>query len=84
MEWQGNGYGFEVVNSRIICSIRRSHGLVWPDDGLNNVLKLVVGFTVQEIGAPGWRMLMRDGCRIMLGQCRDAKPASSRQRISQC
>ncbi len=36
----------------------------------------VLGFTVHEIGDPGWRMLMRDGCRIMLGHCPDAQPAS--------
>ena len=35
----------------------------------------VLGFTVQEIGDPGWRMFVRDGCRIMAGQCPDAMPA---------
>ncbi len=36
----------------------------------------VMGFEVREIGDPGWRMFVRDGCRIMAGECRDALPAS--------
>lgn len=35
----------------------------------------VLGFTVHEIGDPGWRMFVRDGCRIMAGECPDAIPA---------
>jgi predicted enzyme related to lactoylglutathione lyase len=35
----------------------------------------VMGFDVLEIGDPGWRMFVRDGCRIMAGECRDALPA---------
>jgi uncharacterized glyoxalase superfamily protein PhnB len=35
----------------------------------------VMGFEVREIGDPGWRMFVRDGCRIMAGECRDALPA---------
>jgi len=34
-----------------------------------------LGFTVREIGDPGWRMFERDGCRIMAGACPDAMPA---------
>lgn len=34
----------------------------------------VLGFTVHEIGDPGWRMLVRDQCRIMAGACPDAIP----------
>ena len=33
-------------------------------------------FTIHEIGDPGWRMFMRDNCRIMAGHCPDAIPAS--------
>ena len=35
-----------------------------------------LGFTVHEMGDPGWRMFERDGCRIMAGECRDAMPAA--------
>lgn len=34
----------------------------------------VLGFTVHEIGDPGWRMFVKDGCRIMAGECPDAIP----------
>jgi len=33
-----------------------------------------LGFEIKEIGDPGWRMYVRDGCRIMAGQCPDAIP----------
>ena len=35
----------------------------------------VLGFEVREIGDPGWRIFVRDGCRIMVGECPDALPA---------
>ncbi|MGD1899700.1 MAG: VOC family protein [Phormidesmis sp.] len=35
----------------------------------------VLGFSIQEIGDPGWRMYVRDNCRIMAGHCPDAIPA---------
>lgn len=35
----------------------------------------VLGFTVSEIGDPGWRMLTKDTCRIMAGHCPDAMSA---------
>lgn len=35
----------------------------------------VLGFTIYEIGDPGWRMFELDGCRIMAGHCPDAVPA---------
>ena len=35
----------------------------------------VLGFDVREIGDPGWRMFVRDDCRIMAGECPDAIPA---------
>ena len=34
----------------------------------------VLGFSIQEIGDPGWRMYVRDDCRIMAGHCPDATP----------
>lgn len=33
-----------------------------------------LGFEIEEIGDPGWRMYARDGCRIMAGECPDALP----------
>jgi predicted enzyme related to lactoylglutathione lyase len=35
----------------------------------------VLGFTVREIGDPGWRIFERDAVRIMAGECADATPA---------
>jgi predicted enzyme related to lactoylglutathione lyase len=34
----------------------------------------VLGFEVREIGDPGWRLYVRDACRIMAGECPDAIP----------
>jgi catechol 2,3-dioxygenase-like lactoylglutathione lyase family enzyme len=34
----------------------------------------VLGFRIDEIGDPGWRLFERDGCRIMAGECPDAIP----------
>lgn len=34
----------------------------------------VLGFEIREIGDPGWRMFVRDACRIMAGECPDAIP----------
>jgi predicted enzyme related to lactoylglutathione lyase len=33
-----------------------------------------LGFEIHEIGDSGWRMFVRDGCRIMAGKCPDAMP----------
>ena len=35
----------------------------------------VLGFTVEDVGDPGWRMLVHGNCRIMAGECPDAIPA---------
>lgn len=32
----------------------------------------VLGFEVREVGDPGWRFFVRDGCFIMAGECPDA------------
>jgi predicted enzyme related to lactoylglutathione lyase len=32
----------------------------------------VLGFEIREIGDPGWRVLVRDECFIMAGECREA------------
>ena len=34
----------------------------------------VLGFEVREMGDDGWRMFVKDACRIMAGECRDALP----------
>lgn len=34
----------------------------------------VLGFKIHEIGDPGWRFFVRDGCCIMAGECPDAIP----------
>lgn len=34
----------------------------------------VLSFTIEDIGDPGWRMYVRDSCRIMAGECPDAIP----------
>src|SRR4051812_35134773 len=36
----------------------------------------VLGFEIREMGDPGWRMFVRDECRIMAGECRDAMPVA--------
>lgn len=35
----------------------------------------VLGFTIHDMGDPGWRMFAHDGCHIMAGHCPDAIPA---------
>jgi predicted enzyme related to lactoylglutathione lyase len=34
----------------------------------------VLGFEVREMGDPGWRLFVKDACRIMAGLCPDAIP----------
>jgi uncharacterized glyoxalase superfamily protein PhnB len=34
----------------------------------------VLGFEVREMGDPGWRLFVKDSCRIMAGLCPDAIP----------
>jgi len=34
----------------------------------------VLGFEIEEMGHPGWRMYVRDTCRIMAGECPNAIP----------
>ncbi len=35
----------------------------------------VLGFEIHEMGDPGWRLFVKDECRIMAGECPDALPA---------
>lgn len=34
----------------------------------------VLGFSIREIGDPGWRFFERDACLILAGECPDAIP----------
>lgn len=34
-----------------------------------------LGFEIREMGDAGWRMYVRDACRIMAGECPGATPA---------
>lgn len=36
----------------------------------------VLGFTIREVGDPGWRFFIKDACCIMAGECPDAIPAA--------
>jgi predicted enzyme related to lactoylglutathione lyase len=33
-----------------------------------------LGFEVREMGDPGWRLFVKDQCRIMAGECPDEMP----------
>lgn len=35
----------------------------------------VLGFSIREVGDPGWRFYERDGVIVMAGECVDATPA---------
>jgi predicted enzyme related to lactoylglutathione lyase len=49
--------------------------LAVPDLGRSGAFyRDVLGFEVREMGDPGWRMFVRDACRIMAGACPDALP----------
>ena len=39
-----------------------------------NFYRDALGFEILDMGDPGWRMLVRDGFRIMAGHCPDAIP----------
>ena len=34
----------------------------------------ILGFTIKDVGDPGWHIYIRDDCRIMAGECPDAIP----------
>ena len=36
----------------------------------------VLGFTIHEVGDPGWRFYVKDACCVMAGECPDAMPAA--------
>jgi uncharacterized glyoxalase superfamily protein PhnB len=37
---------------------------------------LALGFEVHEMGDPGWRLFVKDQCRIMAGECPDEMPVT--------
>jgi len=39
-----------------------------------NFYRDALGFEIVDMGAPGWRMFVRDGFRIMAGHCPNAIP----------
>lgn len=59
----------EIINSRCVLAVRdlQTSTSYYVD---------VLGFRKDPIDAPGWSFLTRDKFRVMLGECRDEKPAS--------
>src|SRR5690606_31536382 len=59
----------QIVDSRCVLAVR--------DLELSTRYYVdVLGFTRDPIDAPGWSFLSRDGFKVMLGECPDARPAS--------
>ena len=58
--------------------IQRTHFVIAvPDLSISGAFyRDVLGFEIREMGDPGWRMFVRDGCSIMAGECPDALPAA--------
>lgn len=58
-----------IVNSRCVLAVRdlQISTRYYTD---------VLGFSRDPIDAEGWSFLTRDNFRVMLGECRDEKPAS--------
>ena len=55
---------------------RHAYVLAVPDLARSGAFyRDALGFTVHEMGDPGWRMFVKDECRIMAGACPDALPA---------
>ncbi|GAC1434817.1 MAG: hypothetical protein NVS1B11_22610 [Terriglobales bacterium] len=59
----------QIVNSRCVLAVRdlRVSTSYYVD---------VLGFSKDPIHAEGWSFLTRDNFRVMLGECKDEKPAS--------
>jgi uncharacterized glyoxalase superfamily protein PhnB len=59
----------QIVNSRCVLAVR--------DLGVSTRYYMdVLGFSKDPIDAAGWSFLTRDKFNVMLGECRDEKPAS--------
>jgi len=65
---------FEALGEK--CMIQRTMYVLAVQDLQSSAkyYKDILGFNVHEIGDDGWRMFVRDGCRIMAGHCPDAIP----------
>jgi uncharacterized glyoxalase superfamily protein PhnB len=57
-----------IINSRCVLAVQdlKTSTAYYRD---------VLGFSRDPIDAEGWSFLTRDGFRVMLGECRDEKPA---------
>ena len=67
--WRRIGY---LPGMRILGS---THVIAVPDLAASSAFyRDVLGFQVEGIGGPGWRLFVKDACRIMAGECRDATP----------
>jgi hypothetical protein len=56
-----------IVNSRCVLAVR--------DLEASTVLHGRIGFSRHPIDAEGWSFLMRDNFKVMLGECRNERPA---------
>lgn len=68
MNWEEQNVA-QIVNSRCVLAVRdlRVSTSYYVD---------VLGFSKDPIDAEGWSFLTRDQFRVMLGECKDEKPAS--------
>src|SRR5581483_544546 len=58
-----------IINSRSVLAVR--------DLDLSTKYYVdILGFRKDPIDAPGWSFLTRDSFRVMLGECKEAQPAS--------
>ena len=56
--------------------LRHLYVLAVPDLATSSAYyRDVLGFEVREMGDAGWRLFVKDDCRIMAGACPDAVPA---------
>ena len=58
-----------IVNSRCVLAVRDL-------EASTRYYKEALGFSEEPIDADGWRFLVRDGFRVMLGECPNERPAS--------
>ena len=59
-----------------VSILTSTHVIAVPDLAASSAFyEDVLGFEVREIGDPGWRLFVKDACRIMAGACPSALPA---------
>ena len=66
-----------IVNSRCVLAVRDL-------EVSTRYYVDVLGFSKDPIDAEGWSFLTRDNFRVMLGECRDEKPAAELGNHSYC